>query len=153
MMPAFQPLLYAVRTASSIRQAATSARTAVTPYARLRMRTGSMRWRMWRVSQARRLKSTARGARLEGVAREEHVERRAAPDGAAHVDRSLVRVDDRLRDRQAEPGTGNRLRGCRLRAEERVEELQLVGFGDATAGICDLEHGVALVRDGLDVHP
>jgi hypothetical protein len=59
--------------------------------------------------------------------------------------------DDRLRDRQPEPGSLDRPARCGPAAEEGVEELSLVGAGDARAGVAHLQGRVPVLgcrRDG-----
>src|SRR5690348_693678 len=59
---------------------------------------------------------------LRDGAGEPDLERRAGADLALHADLTAVCLDDRLDDREAEPGTGNAVRSCG--AEETVERCR-----------------------------
>src|SRR5579884_32341 len=73
--------------------------------------------------------------------REGETEGRARARGALHLDLRAVRLGDDLGDREAEPAAGDRLLDRVRAAEEAVEEVALLGAGDAGPGVHDLEGG------------
>src|SRR3954470_21940826 len=80
--------------------------------------------------------------------REPHLEGGALAELAGHRDAAAVSVHDRLGDRESESDPGNRVGQHPAPAEELVEDLALLGLGDAATGVADLDHGhVAVAAD------
>src|ERR687886_1667792 len=74
-------------------------------------------------------------AMLRGASnRQCHAEGRAAALPTPQLDRAAVRLDDALRDPQAQAGAL-----LVLGREERLEDVRQVFFGDAFAGITNLD--------------
>ena len=91
----------------------------------------------------------ARGDQRRLGERQPHLEGGALPELAGHRDAAAVGVHDRLGDRQPEPDAGDGVGQHRAAAEELVEDLALLGLGDAAAGVADPDHrDVAVASDG-----
>src|SRR4051794_19905640 len=73
------------------------------------------------------------------------LERGADADRAGEIDRTAVRLDDRLRDRQPDPGPGDRVDLDPGRAEELHEHVLELLLRDATTGVRDLDDRLVAV--------
>src|SRR5207248_609630 len=78
---------------------------------------------------------------LPGSQRQVHADRGARILRALDLDPAAVALDDRLRDRQAQAGPGNRVLGRVRAAEEPLEEPLLLVDRDAEPGVLDFEDG------------
>src|SRR5207302_2045912 len=89
-----------------------------------------------------------RSSRRRGNERKLDAERRPGSRFALDVDAAAVRLDDRTRDVEAQPGPGNVLVACGGRAEEPIEQsLELVRC-DSDSRVLHLNaHGLSAARD------
>ena len=69
-----------------------------------------------------------------------------SPGDAVDADAAAVRVDDRLRDVETEPGALDLALERRLRAEEALEEPLALLLGDPDAGVGDLDADELVTR-------
>src|SRR6478735_11297991 len=85
--------------------------------------------------------------------RQSDLEGGALAELAGHRDAAAVGVHDRLGDRESEPDAGDRIGEHPASAEELVEDLALLGLGDATTGVADLDHGDVAVASDASLDP
>src|SRR5581483_10748494 len=83
--------------------------------------------------------------------RERDPERRAAAVAARDRDRAAVRVDDRARDEEAEPGAGHLLCNRARRAEEPLEHLLRLAGREPDSRVAHLEHRSVGIPANADI--